>query len=449
MSQLPVSLIGLLLVAGVLTQVACSGADKALDGHLGDGAPSDARAKDARAEDARAGDTRLGDVRADGGHGAVPPGCTVLLPAPFERNGSPFTAGLSATYSPAGGAADLPDALEIELVEMEPFLQAPGTFDLAAKVDSNYETCNHCVVVYEDQDPDTLDFARTYFQESGTLTLEKVTSDPVSSDAKGSLTGVKLVEVTIDPDTWESTPVQSGKCLFIPAATFDTWVPPGGPCTRPEDCGDAQRKACDPATKTCVLGQCDFNKPPTRPCPEGTSCDAQTGLVAWGACYPMCVPFAPPACAAGFDCVPLLADQTGGECYEHGATAAGAACTSSPLSTSCVAGHRCVEDEAGKTVCLKTCDYFAADPGCGTGTVCILGSVCSSLGGDAAAIGATCAASAASGTFCGSDGKSYRGLCDDSQKPPVCRKACRTSVATDCPGPATCHAWSGGVGDCY
>jgi hypothetical protein len=377
---------------------------------------------------------------------SIPPGCVVITPTAIERSLNPMAAGVSATFKPALGAADRPDTLELELYEMESYKQAPGTFDLASKLDSDYATCNHCVLVYEDQDPDTLDFARTYYAESGTLALDSVTSDPVSSDCKGSLASVKLVEVTIDPDTYEITKVAGGKCLFIVSASWDTVVPLGKSCTKASDCGDSQRKVCDPKTKGCALGQCDFATPPEKPCGAGEVCRGQVGMVAWGACYPACVPFGAATCGAGQDCVPSRDDQVSGACYAQGTSAAGAACTQSAISTGCAAGLRCIEENSSD-VCLKQCDFFAADPGCAAAK-CVVGSVCTTITGDAAAIGAACASGAAEGTFCGSDGKAYRGLCDGATTPPTCRKVCRMGTAADCSSPMTCKSWSGGVGVC-
>lgn len=158
--------------------------------------------------------------------------CVTVQPGKLERDGSNF---LFATYSPGTGALDA-DFLSIEFWEWDE-AQAPGTFDLGQGSDANYQTCHRCVSAYEDASSDG-STGRVYFQQSGTMTLTTMASPPNPRSA-GSLSKVKLVEVTIDPDTLESTPVQGGKCLWIESASWDNTQLMDSEC------------AADPACEIC------------------------------------------------------------------------------------------------------------------------------------------------------------------------------------------------------
>jgi len=91
---------------------------------------------------------------------------------------------------------------------------ATGTFDLAAGMDNNYGTCSRCIRVFEDSDT-----GRMFFQQSGTLVI-----DPASTQLDGTinatLTNVTMIEVTIAPMTYTSTPVPNGACVHVASATI-------------------------------------------------------------------------------------------------------------------------------------------------------------------------------------------------------------------------------------
>ncbi len=136
-------------------------------------------------------------------------GCTELTLDDFML----FQAGeIGATFTPQLGAAD-PD-----LAELQFFSDDTGSIDLSVAPNDNYATCNECALVFEDATMSGV--AKTYFQVSGQLSLD-ATSQPTAGLVSGSITDVKLVEVTIDPMTFESTPVPGGGCLHIAAKSFD------------------------------------------------------------------------------------------------------------------------------------------------------------------------------------------------------------------------------------
>ncbi len=102
-------------------------------------------------------------------------------------------------------------------LELPPLV--PGTFNLGAGIETNFSSCAHCVLVFSlDTEGGT---SKTFFQQSGTLNLTDV-DDPLTADAAASMTNLKLVEVTIDPNTFASTPVPGGACLTMANYSFDS-----------------------------------------------------------------------------------------------------------------------------------------------------------------------------------------------------------------------------------
>lgn len=155
-----------------------------------------------------------------GSTGSGSEGCTMLTtsmpPKVSDVNGPHL-----AWYTPSADNPSLSDVLDI-LFYGEPYVPAVGTYDLGSSgVNDNFQTCAQCVNYYERVDVSSSSFAHAYFQESGTMTITE--TDPTSPNhSKGSLTNVKLIEVTIDFGTSKSTPVPGGACFFVPSVTWDT-----------------------------------------------------------------------------------------------------------------------------------------------------------------------------------------------------------------------------------
>lgn len=94
-----------------------------------------------------------------------------------------------------------------------------GTYNLGTGDNANYKTCTECVLAYQDYNQSTDEYAKLFFQKSGTLKITNATSDGSFS---GTLTSVKLIEVTIDPSNdYTSTPVSGGACLEIESGSFN------------------------------------------------------------------------------------------------------------------------------------------------------------------------------------------------------------------------------------
>jgi hypothetical protein len=66
-----------------------------------------------------------------------------------------------------------------------------------------------------------------FFQSKGMITVD-ASAGPTSGGLKATLTGVELIEVTIDENTAKSTPVPNGACLALPAS-FELYIEPPPP----------------------------------------------------------------------------------------------------------------------------------------------------------------------------------------------------------------------------
>jgi hypothetical protein len=111
-----------------------------------------------------------------------------------------------------GGA--LPDVVSFEFYSPDFDYPRTGTFDLGAGVDTNYATCQQCILVYQDYtDPATP--TKTFFQTAGSITISSQTVPGLAPSVGLSLTGVTVAEVTIDPNTFVSTLVPDGACYTI------------------------------------------------------------------------------------------------------------------------------------------------------------------------------------------------------------------------------------------
>ncbi|MEM6291264.1 MAG: hypothetical protein AAGA54_08360 [Myxococcota bacterium] len=127
------------------------------------------------------------------------------------------------------------------------YTEAGAVIDLSMAPSDNYGSCLNCIRLLEDISPDGSSLARQYFQSEGTLTAS---TNVDGLDSEFTLSGVRLIEVTIDGGTFESTPVKDGGCVDIVDVTTTAILAP-------------------PAGWTCSVGS--YN--------DGMTCDCGCGVV--------------------------------------------------------------------------------------------------------------------------------------------------------------------------
>ena len=171
-----------------------------------------------------------------------------------------------------------------------------GTFDLASETDGNYATCATCIQVLS-LDADGA-ISKRFFQSGGSITLS---ADPlVDKRMIGSVNGLSLVEVTVDPETFESTPVDGGACIAVGDLDLDADHIPNTWTCNLDQYGDGVTCDCDCGAPD---PDCDIVDAPVAGCKKGQICTA-------GVCE---VPPLPPAndtCASA-DAIALASPTIG------------------------------------------------------------------------------------------------------------------------------------------
>jgi hypothetical protein len=177
--------------------------------------------------------------------------CTQTGFTPVDQRAE--AASTSFSYRAYSSAAAPYDYLAIELWYglggPEPLL-GPGSTSLGSRAgDLNYATCSTCVLMWADCD-DTDTCARSYLATGGTLAVTAMTA---GGSFTGTLTNVRLAEVTIDPDTFESTPVAGGGSWCLASHAFDAAVSGSLPCSSSTDCAaGVDAPYCNTGTGECV-----------------------------------------------------------------------------------------------------------------------------------------------------------------------------------------------------
>lgn len=137
-----------------------------------------------------------------------------------------FTNPAAGTYKLGvadGGGAHLGAFGQKDFIQVEFYADGTGRFDLGAAPDDNYATCDRCVRMVVDGD-------RDFFQASGTMFVQSG-SDPMGDPDNGGgdvsvvLDGIQLVEVSVDKDTFATTPVPGGACAILRAPKPITRAP--------------------------------------------------------------------------------------------------------------------------------------------------------------------------------------------------------------------------------
>jgi hypothetical protein len=135
-----------------------------------------------------------------------------------ESNGAAatpdFTAG-SGTLN----AAEPFDVFQLEFYKVGVLAAniVPGTYQITGQ-ELNYATCAVCPRVFTDCTTEACE-DQQFYATGGTVTLTQVSPNLVYS-----VSNITLVEVTVDPGTFESTPVPGGCSTTITSASFDATV---------------------------------------------------------------------------------------------------------------------------------------------------------------------------------------------------------------------------------
>lgn len=97
-------------------------------------------------------------------------------------------------------------------------LDGPGNYPIGATADDeNYETCETCLLIYADCTAE--DCAKVFFGTGGTV--EVTALDLENGVVTATLRDVVAIEVTIDEDTFRSTPVSNGETWCLDSVVID------------------------------------------------------------------------------------------------------------------------------------------------------------------------------------------------------------------------------------
>jgi hypothetical protein len=144
------------------------------------------------------------------------------------------------------------DALGIELYPgygAAPTLGA-GTYTLGATAaEQSYATCGVCVLLYGGCDDTAQTCAKTYFAQTGTLTITALDN---ASGFVASLANATLAEVTIDSNN-VTTKVPGGATWCFPSHSINAELTTAFPCTSNTECASqTDTPYCDTASGYCV-----------------------------------------------------------------------------------------------------------------------------------------------------------------------------------------------------
>jgi hypothetical protein len=133
-------------------------------------------------------------------------------------------------YATVDGTMALPpfDYFSLELWPVLGGPSSPGTY---AFTDANYNSCGTCGLIgtgCTDSSGGRFLCEKTFLATAGTAVIDAI--GVVGSTFMGSVSGLTAIEVSIDPDTFESTPVPGGETACIEDLPFVATVAqvPGG-----------------------------------------------------------------------------------------------------------------------------------------------------------------------------------------------------------------------------
>ncbi|CAN5375542.1 hypothetical protein BH11MYX1_BH11MYX1_02430 [soil metagenome] len=299
--------------------------------------------------------------------------CTSLALGTLERaSGATAMSALwrGAVSTDLGGAAGSTADLQFEFYSgIEPSLV--GSFDLTAGNQNNYATCATCVRVLEIDSMGAV--VKQYFQDGGTLTL---TADPLTSKhMTGTITDLSLVEVTVDPMTFTSTPVVGGVCLSLGTMTLAS-----GPAPAAWTC--AENAYEDGVTCDCACAahdpDCDAAAAPVAGCATAQICGSADTCVSTCHVLPTSMGYTTGTCA--FENATLDICYTDATLFSP--VALGGTCAAGPTFcgvTNTIAKGICdsqgVDDSKCRNACAVNADCTAGTEVCqpiiGTRGLCV------------------------------------------------------------------------------
>lgn len=251
-----------------------SGGSAGADGEGGEGA-TEAGGQGGGAGDNSAGEPNggaagsAGEAGGGGTGGTIPDDCTEIT-VTYETasndlviENSAFEFSVTPDIAGAG-----PDILAVEFYWYSGLDgKATGTFQIEDSEDAQFATCARCVRI-QDQ------LKREYLAISGTVAVDEASQQGAGWPI-AILTDLTLIEVTINEDTYLSTPVPNGKCFHVASIVLDKppqgWDCDGDPTGGNDlayyldgecDCGCGVLDAdCASATATCDEEWCNGQGP--------------------------------------------------------------------------------------------------------------------------------------------------------------------------------------------
>lgn len=283
------------------------------------------------------------------------------------------------------------DILSVQVYPEAPYNgpTTPGTYAIDG---SNYADCGLCILVYASCDSNLSNCATTYFATSGSVVIDAL--PPQSADLDLTLSGVELEEVTIDANSYVSTPVADGSlwCMELEVVRVASSQGDAGEleaCAAASDCGAGLECVANPldASRSACLVACSAETN----CGAGNECVGFTDTTAY------CLPASASRdqeCLSNFSVCSddstscELAEVGGEDVYRCKVT-----CDASN-ETTCVNGEACVGngylgdleliDAAGDPNAQTNWVACETSDTCGSGFECIeltVGSYCATYGG--------------------------------------------------------------------
>ena len=232
-----------------------------------------------------------------------------------------------------------------------------GTFSLTESgQNDNYATCATCFLIYGlNAAADAIE--TTWFQSGGSATF---TADPLTGALVGSVTDLAMIEVTINTETFTSTPVAGGSCVSLGSFELTT-RPAEWSC---DDAAYADGTTCD-CECTAIDPDCSIVDAPVEGCLVDETCGAE------GTCIPTCDVLGAVGCDVGFCGFATATLDLCQPADQLDPADIGAACDDADDLLYCGAGDGTIalglcDSEVG-TLCREACD---SDDDCNKGQAC-------------------------------------------------------------------------------